>query len=190
MKIKVYIGVIGSGKDYQAKRDCDVTMAFADQLREDVWTMIGWGPKTEAEYEAFKKAEFVPTTFLDNNYKSGVFTGRDLLQRYGTEVRRKEKSSHWVDILIKKLWMDVPTASTVGITDCRFPNEVKGLIEGVKKLNWGSSTLPVFELEFIHTNYKSDRYDTTSTHESERLAQHCLQFCGDNKAFQNYLKSL
>lgn len=37
MKVRIYIGVIGSGKDYRAQNECDLKLAFADGVREDVW---------------------------------------------------------------------------------------------------------------------------------------------------------
>lgn len=170
MKINVYIGVVGSGKDYAAKRDCNTQLAFADQLREDVWTMLGWWPKTGTEYDAFKKKSF--------GLPGGtMFTGRDLLQRYGTEVRRKEKDSHWVDALLRQLEFRVDLGKTVGITDCRFPNEVRGLIQFARQQNKELSDIgqpSFFKLNFIHCDYHSDRYDATQTHESERLAQEIL----------------
>ena len=54
MKVKVYIGCIGSGKDFMAKKETDIQLAFADALREDVWDILGWRPKTQEEYESLK----------------------------------------------------------------------------------------------------------------------------------------
>lgn len=36
MEIKVYIGVIGSGKNYTSNKECNISLAFADKLRNDV----------------------------------------------------------------------------------------------------------------------------------------------------------
>ena len=49
MKIKVFIGVIGSGKDYQCSKECDKKMAFDDKIREDTWKLVNWIPKNEIE---------------------------------------------------------------------------------------------------------------------------------------------
>ena len=35
MNIRVYIGVIGAGKDFIAKKETNIQLAFADKLRED-----------------------------------------------------------------------------------------------------------------------------------------------------------
>ena len=40
MEIRVYIGVIGSGKDYTAEKECNLNIAFADGLREDIWKLL------------------------------------------------------------------------------------------------------------------------------------------------------
>lgn len=176
MKINVYIGVMGSGKDYAARRDCNTQLAFADQLREDVWTMLNWWPKTDDEYDLFKKKHFgLPG--------GSMFTGRDLLQRYGTEVRRKEKDSHWVDSLLLQLERRTDLGETVGITDCRFPNEVRGLIQFVKQQNKELSDIGqpnFYELNFVHCDYHSDRYDAKQKHVSEKMAQEVLEasYCG------------
>ena len=176
MKINVYIGVIGSGKDYRAKQDCDMQLAFADQLREDVWKMIGWKPKTPEEYERFKKSVFIPADFVSWSllgYKYPIFTGRDLLQRYGTEVRRAEDTDHWGKRLIDNLaLLGSAGTETVGITDCRFDNEIRRLIKFKKDADYLGIDV---QLEFIHTDFKSDRYNATSEYESEKLAQ---QFAG------------
>ena len=98
MKIKVYIGVIGSGKDFMAKKETDVQLSFADALREEVWEMLGWKPKTPEEYEEFKSQKWkLPG---DRLY---YFTGRDILQRYGTDIRRKEDPDYWAKKLVDKL---------------------------------------------------------------------------------------
>lgn len=170
--------MIGSGKDYRADK-CDVKVSFADALREDVWTMIGWRPETESEYRSFKRRNF---EVLNG---SGIyFTGRELLQRYGTEVRRREDGLHWVKMMEKeilRLREECSENLILGIADARFPNEIIMLRDLTR---FG------IEVEFIHTNYKSEAYKVDGSHESEKLAVGCLQFWGDNDAFQNYIKNL
>ena len=151
-------------------------LAFADQLREDVWKMIGWRPKTDDEYEIFKNSTFYSNSFGEQ----ASFTGRELLQRYGTEVRRAENEDVWGNRLITKLevlYSSTPNV-TVGIPDCRFDNEIKRLIRFQKHCKRKGVYV---ELNFIHTDFKSDRYNSTSEHESEKLAQQFVDkvFVGD-----------
>ena len=102
MKLRVYIGVIGSGKDYKAQQECDTVLNFADAVRKDIWKLIGWEPKTSEEYEIFKKTEFFGNS-LDLKGHNISFTGRDLLQRYGTDIRREEYPDYWANRLIEIL---------------------------------------------------------------------------------------
>ena len=188
MIIKVYIGCIGSGKDFMAKKETDIQLAFADALREEVWKMLGWKPKTPEEYEKFKTRKWMLPG--DRLY---YFTGRDILQRYGTDIRRKEDEDYWANKLIEKLVhfkaLDFPVnfgdksvnRSIIGITDCRFENEVRKLIE--------FSLKETVKVEFVHTNFKSERYDPKAVHESEKLAQQFIEFTGSQEEFNKLIWS-
>lgn len=164
MKVTVFMGVIGSGKDYQSQLAVDdgaEHLAFADGVRDDVWAILGWKPLNDTEYVAFKKLVFT-------NVDGSTFTGRDILQRYGTDVRRHEYSDVWCKRLVDSM-QDLEKDSRVVISDCRFTNEV----EYLKSLKYMD-----IEVEFVFCNYISDRYDDTDPHESERLAQHLLHEYG------------
>lgn len=179
MNIKVYIGVIGSGKTYNSNKDCNVTVSFADALREDMWKLLGWKPKNSKEYEEFKYSKWrLPG---DRLY---YITGRDLLQRYGTEVRRAEDSEHWEKKLIEKI-ENLRSFKTrpikIGIDDCRFPSEIKSIIKYCDE----SDT----NLSFIYTDYKSDRYDAKSKHESEKVAQQFVGFTINQEEFNKLIWS-
>ena len=187
MIIKAYIGVIGSGKDYRAKQECDIQLSFADQLREDVWKMIGWKPKTPEEYDMFKRSTFALFNGVGNvSSLLPLFTGRDLLQRYGTEVRRAEDEKHWCDCLIRRLEILSSTnnENSIGITDCRFANEVSALIKFSKRANKLGYNI---QLEFIHTDFKSDRYNYIAEHESEKLAQKFAGKVYESKEFNDLI---
>lgn len=188
MIIKVYIGVMGSGKDFMAKKETDIQLAFADALREEVWKMLGWKPKTPEEYEEFKSQKWkLPGDRLH------YFTGRDILQRYGTDIRRKEDPDYWAKKLVDKLTlfnsMDMPLypgklplhKCSIGITDCRFENEIIQLIKFSDKY--------LVPLTFVHTDYKSDRYDANSKHESEKVAQQFVGFTGSQEEFNKLIWS-
>lgn len=188
MKVNVYIGVIGSGKDFMAKKETDVQLSFADALREEVWEMLGWKPKTPEEYEEFKSQKWkLPGDRLH------YFTGRDILQRYGTDIRRKEDPDYWAKKLVNKLILfnsiDMPldpgklplNKCSIGITDCRFENEIVQLIKFSDKY--------LVPLTFVHTDYKSDRYDSESDHESEKVAQQFVGFTGSQEEFNKLIWS-
>ena len=90
-----------------AKKETDIQLAFADALREDVWVLLWWRPKTQEEYEEFKTQKWkLPG---DRLY---YFTGRNILERYGTAIRRKEGPDYWAKKLVDKLILynsiDVP----------------------------------------------------------------------------------
>ena len=56
--IWVYIGVIGSGKDYNAKKKQEETggvlESFSEGVREFTFDFLGWKPSTPEMYEKFK----------------------------------------------------------------------------------------------------------------------------------------
>ena len=188
MVIKAYIGCIGSGKDFMAKKETDIQLAFADALREEVWKMLGWKPKTPEEYEEFKTQKWK----LPGN-RLCYFSGRDILQKYGTDIRRKEDKDHWAKKLIERILYlrkyDMPihvgdkrlSRATIGITDCRFENEVRKLIE--------FSLEETIKVEFIHTDFKSERYDPKAQHESEKFAQQFVGFNGSQEEFNKLIWS-
>lgn len=178
IKVKAYIGVIGSGKSYQSKKECDTTISFADSLREAVWRYFGWKPINDEEYSSFKEKK-------DVFFKGEFTTGRELFQIYGSYVRSKD-INYWVKRLVNKLdelkklddvWNNSNVFS-VGVDDCRYENEIHGLID------WCAENK--VELTFIHSDYLSGNYNKTMKHESERLAQ---RYAGNHYAcFDDMIK--
>jgi len=157
-KIIVFIGVIGSGKTYSANKlmneDSEI-INFAEELRENVWNLIGWKPTTGEDYDEFKKFEF--------KFKDISFTGRDILAKLGTDIMRKYNDSIWIDC-----WKEKATNSDkqlILVDDCRFENEMEEILKFCETNNYDS--------EFIFCNYKSYRYRLLD-HESEKLATSLL----------------
>ena len=137
MKIKAYIGVIGSGKDYRCKNECTHKVSFADGVREDVWKILGWEPKTEKEYEAFKTTLFYLTGlravigYSQDNILQ--VTGREILQNYGSLMKELHGEDYWAVRILPAL-EDLQSNSTeiiIGITDCRYKPEIEALLEFV-----------------------------------------------------------
>ena len=169
MNIRAYIGCIGSGKDYRCKNECTHKVSFADGVREDVWKILGWKPKTSEEYENFKQSLYCPVNF-SNHRTSAEFpteiTGRTILQNYAELQKVLHSPNYWIyrtlDAL-ENLHKHRTEDMTVGITDCRFSNEISALIQFANDLDC--------DLEFVHCDYESNKYDKTSNHKSEMLAQ-------------------
>ena len=169
MEIRAYIGVIGSGKDYTAEKECTVKLGFADKLREDIWELLREKPKVGEEYDKFKMEAFVLFRSVPLAV-SRVMTGRELMCSYADE-KKEENPNYFTEHLLKKLktrlqdptyWDDV-----IGITDCRFPEEVKALLQ-FEKDNF-------IRVTFVHCDFKSERYCSDGDHNSEKMAQ---QFAG------------
>ena len=165
MEIKVYIGVIGSGKDYTANKECTVKVGFADKLREDVWRLLNLRPQNASAYETFKAG-----TMYGNLSIFLRLTGRQIMCNYA-DIIKEENPNYFTEHLLKKLKVRLldPTCcdDIIGITDCRFPEEVKALLQ-FEKDNFVRVT-------FVHCDFPSSRYDPVREHNSEKMAQ---QFAG------------
>lgn len=154
-KVYVFIGPMGSGKSYNAdlvaKKTGAVRIDFKDSLVDMAYMALGLSKNTD--YSDFKSFEYqVPGT----NQK---FTGRQFMQRLGTDVMRNMVDKDiWCKLLIKKI-NSLPENIPVAIGDCRFVNEVRCL------LNAG------YDVEFYYTNFCSERFDDKNNHESELLAR-------------------
>lgn len=175
MKKKIYavIGVIGSGKDHtcQLLEQQDYQkIAFADTLRELAWAVLDWEPYNSVEYEAFKKTDWqinFPITALgqlQTDHRSSQFiSGRQFLQRLGTDARKIIDEDIWLKALKKKI--DASEHDKFCISDLRFPNELEFI----------RSLADKYEVEIVFTDYKSPRYNCTDPHDSEKLAQDFLK---------------
>lgn len=175
-----FLGVLGGGKDFSANKlvkEGYIKVAFADELREMAWDILGWRPDADdfdRQYDWFKKlplnrrCEINTSSELYLNYKSPGWiqydrdiTGRQFLQNLGTEGIRKRDPDFWARITKQKIQKLLDEGKKVVTTDARFSNEIQSLSE--------------LGAQFIFCNYKSDRYDATNTHESEALAQSLLK---------------
>jgi hypothetical protein len=172
--ITSFIGVIGSGKDHRAielEKHGFVRIDFKDSLVELASDIAGYDIKED--YEWFK-TNIVGVKRPGNQFAEGfihadlralatenpdLMTGRRLLQRLGTEGMRKRDPEYWVNRFVDKV-IKVGAVNIVN-ADCRFMNEVERLSR--------------VKAKFIFCDYHSSRYDATSKHESERLAQSLLQ---------------
>jgi len=186
-QIAVFMGVIGSGKDYQAKKLVNenkdwVQIDFKDALIDMCEDLVGF--PIRARYEEFK--EYIigfqhPNVSLAGTLQRDTLmvfnkqcvkdypqamTGRRLLQRLGTDVMRKRDPDYWAAAWGQSVVAAIQAGKSVACGDCRFLNEMQIVEEIGEQLE-----LP-YAITFC--DYHSKRYDATAEHESERLAQHIL----------------
>lgn len=175
------IGVIGSGKTYrrdQYVKDGFTPIDFKDSLIEMAEDLIGF---KITDYDLFKEnvvgltgptgnpSKIAPRRMTDDIlfHFPHAMTGRALLQRLGTNVMRKRNPNYWVEAWVGKARHVLMRKGSVVCADCRFPNELKI----IKQL----ATDHKHEYKFIFCDYRSERYDASGRHESEKLAQEMLK---------------
>lgn len=175
-RITAFIGVVGSGKDYRANQLSEkghVRIDFKDELIAMCSDIAGYD--VSKDYDWFKNhivgvhrsSNPLSDAFIASEQKElltkypDLITGRKLLQRVGTEVMRKRDRNYWVNQFCKKAAVQLKSNKSVVNADCRFFNEV----EILSRMDAATS------VSFIFCNYKSNRYDTSFDHPSEKLAQ-------------------
>jgi hypothetical protein len=161
-KIHVFIGVIGSGKDYNAailtnELGCE-KFGFSDGVREFTWKFLGWEPKTDEEYEEFKYLEQI---FNLPDGKWHVITGRELLENVATWMREIDPE-YWGKYWRKTASSHFSNSDHLVVKDCRFIEEIEKIVSLCEEEGW--------EYSFTFTDFKSDRYEIRN-HKSEELAQ-------------------
>lgn len=187
--VTAYMGVIGSGKDYNSNRLAEKNplvkrIDFKDALLEMVSDIAGYDVRLD--YDWFKDhpvgvmrpSNPLMEAFVHSEWKDilakhpEIITGRKLLTRVGTEAIRKRHPNYWVDEFTGRATKAIEDGGVVANADCRFLNEV-------------ARTLTYKNPRFVFCNYKSGRYNPKLDHASERLAQALLAMGfddGDNIA--------
>jgi len=175
-EIVTFIGVVGSGKDYQADilvKKGFVRIDFKDELLDMASDLLGYDVREH--YDWFKEHP-VGLRWDDNPLlrdlahrashemvRLGIPTGRVFLQRLGTEVMRKRDKDYWTKAWCRKAYANITAGRSVTVADCRFMNEVEA-IQNMRA-----------PCRFVFCDYHSGRYDTTLIHASEHLAQELLK---------------
>ena len=87
-EIVIYLGLMGSGKDYEANLlEGHTKIPFALCLREWTWQLLDWSPQTESDYEHFKNNKIlIPNNICGLSDKQGA-SGRHILQAMGDICR-------------------------------------------------------------------------------------------------------
>lgn len=171
-EIYVFIGKAGSGKNFYAemlKKELSgkdwVGIDFKDTLIEKTTAFVGYD--ITKNYNAFKEnvvgyTDLQISKEIKNKFPL-VLTGRELLQKLGTEVFRNTMGKDfWVNELAKKVNIALAKGKSIYCCDCRFGNELAYFLELLKQ---------GVKVRFVHCDYKSDRYMDKSDHASEIMAQ-------------------
>lgn len=158
--VKVFIGVIGSGKDYQCsllEKEGYVRVGFSDGVRSLTWKFLNWEPEDKLRYELFKGQYF--RIFGER------LLGRQILQRVGTIMREEDR-----DFWARKWYNTVMSPNFEGVdkicvSDCRYYNEVVYIKRFCQEKG--------FKMKVYFCNFKSKKYELND-HESEHLARTIL----------------
>ena len=170
--IIAFMGLKTCGKDYQSQAYINIgykKIALADPLREVAWNILGYNPEEKGNipYNDFKNCNLsaeVEHKFMGvlPYYTDVKITSiRKILQNIGTEFKRLFGTDYWCN-----LWYDsvVKSGENVVLTDLRFPNEVKKVLE-LKDVG--------YNVTFRWCQYEKADYDKilADKHESELLNQ-------------------
>jgi hypothetical protein len=153
-KIIAFCGVIGSGKDYAAKKyisDGYTQINFADSLKEIIFQTLKIKITDHKIYEMFKDNYWNPITKIFPS-----FNGRDILQ-LGNVARKLIYEDIWVDAWEKK----ITNKDKIVVSDVRYFNEAKKIV------SLGG--------EIYFCNFKSTKYNSKTKFESEKMAQDLIE---------------
>lgn len=123
-------------------------IAFADKLKASAANALGYRGDDYVAFCNWLKEEAKIHVSAESGW-SKTLTGREFLQWYGTEAHRQVfDDQFWVDALLPKPRHDVPEYDAEGtpreqvqlrhrfpdadvlvVTDCRFPNEAKRVLD-------------------------------------------------------------
>jgi hypothetical protein len=161
--IVVFYGTKGVGKDTSCRFFNKLYLgkykqvSFANAVKKTVWYLFGdkIGKRSRVYGAIDAKEEPIVGWEIPKGYgfPEMYWSGRRLLQWFGTDVCRKMYPSIWVDIALKM----IRKRSLVVVTDCRFKNEEEALA-ALKKEG--------YTVYFVRINRKSDSNEF-SGHASE-----------------------
>lgn len=170
--IYVFYGAKGSGKDtcygiFSSKVTNSCKLSFADKLKSTCWYLFKRKLKdSERLYGAIDRKEepiegwYIPDKIKEEcGFNETLWTGRRLIQWFGTEVCRGVYDDIWIDLLMEEL--DNQYSKYICITDCRFLNEYKALKELDPEM---------YTVKFFHVNRATEENEY-SGHASEKDLQ-------------------
>ncbi len=159
-----YLGLAGSGKSYQSnilEESGFKRLSFADELRRMTLDLLG--VEDFQDYNEFKRTVII-------NYHNIKMTGRDILQRLGTNVIRTRYNNHFLDALKIK----IEKYNKVGVDDCRFLNEVE-LLNSLKEAD--------YSVQFRLCDRYNNIPELDNIHVSEHLAAHLTSYFGKSSQY-------
>lgn len=151
--IVVFFGTKGVGKDtcfeilqkvaFFANQKTVTKVSFADALKESVYFLFAnaIGDKERIYGAIDKKEEPIEGWKIPQNvkeacgFKEEFWSGRRLLQWFGTDVCRNVYDNVWIDTFINTIKRDEESVDIYAVTDCRFKNEYDALLSLKEKFN-------------------------------------------------------
>lgn len=189
-KIYGFVGVTGSGKDYQvgllkdldeaSKRPC-LTGDFSEGIRQTVMTfLMPWGevqvidPESQ-EYRDWKNLEFevpLPVSCSGMDMLRSKITGRNILQNVGEGMKRvcgKDVWANWTANHILQRWLALPEIdkmkADVVFGSIRFDYEAEQVFKVAGIMH---KTVEIYMCDYHSQFYK------VLDHESENFAKYFL----------------
>lgn len=177
-----HVGVIGSGKNYCQDllvKKGFIALDFKYELIAMVSDLVGYNISEDYEYfkshiVGVRRPQNPAEDQIYNQMSSTIIancpeamTGRRLLQRMGTETMRARDPDFWVKAWTKKAREYLTGGFSVAVADVRFQNEIQAILGLAKELG--------ISHKIMFCDFRSDRYDPTSAHLSEAIAQEFLK---------------
>ncbi len=169
-QIYAFVGVIGSGKDYQAnlkaqELGCKI-FDFSEGVREVTFGFLGYAPESRDSYEKFKKKKFQFQFNEEDRMCRYDVTGRKFLQNVGT-ILRKHDPDFWANYCYKKAIDYIAVGGdNLVFSAVRYLNEAQIIMDVATNFHC--------QLHFILTDFHSERYELND-HESELFAQYFVR---------------
>ena len=185
-KVYAYVGVIGSGKSYQASKKIQESSAqgnpvissdFSDGIRRvllDIFGLTDVGIDVNSTcYALWKKQTQRIAIPLGKSICFSPIDGRELLKNIGEGLKEIAGEDVWARWSHDRVLKEVENLTEEEKEKCdivfgsvRFPMEVKTVFSVANRLNK--------EVQFIFCDYHSKNYSPNIEHISEGLAHDCI----------------
>jgi len=161
LNVWVYLGVNGSGKDFQAKLKSEelkvLPFDFSDGVREYTFAFLGWTPPNKDDYEAWKSGQ--STMFMPEGlsaYSIKMRKGREFLDNVGKKMRDFDPDFWAKHTVSKATEYYQQGVENIIFSSCRYINEAKAILDFVYSAGGDDANV-----NFIFCDYQSTKYDDT-----------------------------